>query len=64
MSVHVVPVGDIVLHEASSECLCGPTLDLESQHVWIHHALDGREQHEDRIPGMVENLNRMFDEES
>lgn len=49
--VHVVPNGDLIDHELSDECACGPSSRISDLHtecdhpdVWIHqhHALDGR----------------------
>jgi hypothetical protein len=49
---HVIPLGDLIEHECSEDCPCGP----EPQPVerddgsmgWVlsHHSLDGREAHE------------------
>lgn len=36
---HVVPVGDVHEHPASTDCLCGPRVEM----VVVHHSLDGRE---------------------
>lgn len=49
MSLHVVPVGDLVEHVTAGECVCGPRDELveqddgSSRWVVVHHALDGRE---------------------
>lgn len=48
--LHIVPAGDLVEHEATSECICGPTTDIiigengETQWHVTHHALDGRDR--------------------
>lgn len=52
MTVHVVPIGDLVEHDADDECICGPTVEAvfreDGSNGWvaIHHSLDGREHHE------------------
>lgn len=51
-TAHVVPVNDLVDHEDSDECPCGPTsepvkrADGSVGWVVIHHSLDGREKSE------------------
>ncbi|MFF4596346.1 hypothetical protein [Amycolatopsis sp. NPDC001319] len=47
--VHLVPIEDIVWHEFSDSCVCGPDSEphrpqAAGPDVWyvIHHALDGR----------------------
>lgn len=44
--IHVMPVGDLREHESSSQCFCKPTEDEDMPGLWVHHALDGREQYE------------------
>lgn len=50
--VHVLPVADIIEHEDSEECPCGPELlpverdDGSIGWVLSHHSLDGREGRE------------------
>ena len=50
--VHVVPINDLVDHEASDDCVCGPTVEAvfrdDGSNGWVivHHSLDGRERHE------------------
>ena len=52
MSVHVVPVGDLLDHEDTDDCPCGVTIEpverKDGSIGWlhIHHSLDGREAHE------------------
>jgi hypothetical protein len=44
--VHVLPVNDLVEHELSEDCVCGPWVELLSEEdlpLVVHHALDGRE---------------------
>lgn len=48
-TVHVRPVGDLVWHTLTDDCVCGPTLevivydDAPDGHMYTHHALDGRD---------------------
>lgn len=44
--VHVVPTRDLREHEAARECWCHPVEDDDEPNVWIHHAMDQREQYE------------------
>lgn len=50
--VHVAPLSDVVEHEDSDTCPCGPTLQEETRadgtSAWlvVHHSLDGREETE------------------
>ncbi len=50
--VHVEPVGDLIEHEDSDECPCGPSVehvaraDGSSGWLVVHHSLDGREGRE------------------
>lgn len=50
--IHVQPRGDLIAHETSEDCPCGPTAkpvvreDGSTGWLYIHHSLDGREQHE------------------
>lgn len=52
MSLHVLPVGDLIEHACTDDCLCGPTAGPvqrdDGSYGWlvVHHSLDGREQHE------------------
>lgn len=52
ITAHVMPRGDLVEHEASDDCPCGPAsvpVTREDGSVgWniIHHSLDGREASE------------------
>lgn len=47
--VHTLPVGDLIVHEAAQDCVCGPSIiplerdDGSYTWVWLHHSLDGRE---------------------
>lgn len=50
--LHVLPVGDTIAHEATEDCICGPTtrpvFRPDGSNGWIstHHSLDGREHRE------------------
>ena len=54
MSLHVVPVGDLIEHQTDDGCPCGPTSKPEQRddgsfgQVVVHHSLDGREKNEPR----------------
>jgi hypothetical protein len=60
MSVHAIPVNDVIEHDTNSlDCVCGP--DVEYSHpdtgefygvpFVIHHSLDGREINDNRGNG-------------
>lgn len=48
-SVHTMPVNDLIEHDASEDCPCGPTAEPvegdDGSFGWlhIHHSLDNRE---------------------
>lgn len=50
--VHVRPVGDLIEHPMTDDCVCGPTTEPverpDGSFGWVvtHHSLDGREGHE------------------
>jgi hypothetical protein len=50
--VHVLPIRDIVEHQDSDECVCGPDVECvpcdDAPDGWLitHHSLDGRERYE------------------
>jgi hypothetical protein len=50
--VHVIPNNDLIQHDISDDCTCGPTTEPvkrdDGSVAWlhIHHSLDGREHHE------------------
>jgi hypothetical protein len=54
--LHVMPTDDIVDHEASDDCVCGPEFELREgpagQDMWIavHWSADARERQEQRNP--------------
>lgn len=45
---HLLPVGDLISHEISDECVCGPAVEGMKRPsgsigwVYTHRALDGR----------------------
>ncbi len=47
-AVHVHPLKDLVQHELTDDCVCGPRTELHKGsgkpdlYAFIHHALDGR----------------------
>ena len=43
---HVMPVNDLRDHEITLKCWCGPTEDAECPGLFVHHAMDQREQFE------------------
>lgn len=44
---HVVPRADLVPHEDSPDCICGPSVEVVGSGVVVtHHSLDGREERE------------------
>lgn len=51
-TMHVVPVGDLVEHETTADCVCGPATEAvfreDGSNGWlvVHHSLDGREAFE------------------
>ena len=46
VTIHVVPLGDLREHESSKDCWCKPVQDDESDDVFVHHSMDGREKYE------------------
>lgn len=49
---HVIPRDDLIGHESDSDCVCEPECEPVARDdgsmgwLYIHHSLDGREQHE------------------
>ena len=51
---HVVPVADVVAHDLTAECVCGPRVEYADPEtgrayngaVVVHHSADGREADE------------------
>lgn len=45
---HIAPIGDLVEHSLSEECVCGPAIEKveNGSRMITHHSLDGREQYE------------------
>lgn len=43
--MHIRPVGDLIEHELTEECACGPQVEHLAEREWayVHHSLDGRE---------------------
>ena len=54
MSLHVLPINDLIEHETTGSCPCGPDEQLVQRDgepdrwMVVHHSLDGRELHEQR----------------
>lgn len=50
--VHVYPLRDLVEHEHTEDCICGPTAEAVKRSdgsigwMYTHHSLDGREKRE------------------
>lgn len=50
-TIHVMPVGDLIQHEAADDCVCGPKtqpIELDDGAIgWmqLHHMLDNRTAH-------------------
>lgn len=48
-TVHVYPINDLVEHDTSEDCVCGPEIEPverdDGSIGWVvkHHSLDGRE---------------------
>lgn len=47
--LHVIPCADVIPHDTTAACACGPTTEAVPRHdgsigwLYIHHSLDGRE---------------------
>lgn len=56
MAMHVYPIADLVEHELTDDCVCGPTAEAvvrpDGTVGWlaIHHSLDNREAAEPERP--------------
>lgn len=47
-TIHVVPIEDLIEHEESEGCVCGPEVEsVDSGWLVVHHSLDGRELQEE-----------------
>lgn len=52
-ALHVMPVGDLIEHNPSENCPCGPSLeavprdDGSTGWIHVHHSLDGRKAREE-----------------
>jgi hypothetical protein len=42
-----MPLRDLRDHTCGTDCWCKPTQDLEQPGLWIHHAMDKREEYEE-----------------
>jgi hypothetical protein len=43
-----MPVADLIEHDTNLDCICDPRLETgDGGNIWVHHSLDGREQHEE-----------------
>lgn len=45
-STHVIPNNDLREHVAQADCWCKPTQDPEEPRLYVHHAMDRREEYE------------------
>ena len=43
---HIAPIMDLRDHDAHPTCWCGPTEDLDDPGIWVHHAMDRRDEYE------------------
>ena len=43
---HIVPIRDLRDHEADPACWCSPTEDPDDLGIWVHNAMDRREEYE------------------
>jgi hypothetical protein len=41
--IHVIPLGDVIEHTTSLDCICQPDLEYDG-HLVVHRAFDGRPQ--------------------
>lgn len=47
ITVNVLPIDDLITHEGSSECVCGPREEFyEHGAIFVHNSLDNREAYE------------------
>lgn len=45
--IHVIPIDDLIEHEETEDCVCGPEVEFVPGGAVIgHHSLDGRELEE------------------
>jgi hypothetical protein len=50
--IHVIPRADMIDHEETTDCICGPRVeDTNLQTLVTHHSLDGREFREKKANG-------------
>ena len=58
MNLHVHPLGDVIEHELTDDCVCGPPArpvvrdDGSMGWLMVHHSLDGRELREAANSGL------------
>lgn len=50
VDVHVIPLDDFRPHDAARTCWCHPDEEIDNACVVTHHAMDGRERHENGAP--------------
>lgn len=43
---HIVPVDDLRDHAADPTCWCSPVEDPEDPDIWVHNAMDRRDEYE------------------
>lgn len=43
---HILPSNDLKDHEADPMCWCVPEEDEEDPNIWVHNAMDRREEYE------------------
>lgn len=43
---HIVPIEDLQDHSADPSCWCNPVEDEEDPGIWVHNAMDQREEYE------------------
>lgn len=43
---HIIPIDDLREHELHADCWCNPDEDDDEYGIWVHHALDRREEYE------------------
>lgn len=51
--IHVYPVDDLKEHVLTPKCWCKPVLDDEDGRLWVHNAMDQRENYENLEPGKM-----------
>ena len=46
--IHTIPLGDLREHVSLPTCWCHPTQDADEPGLWVHHAMDLREEYEEQ----------------